>query len=32
MENLAFRAIRASFSNEGMTYLPDGSRIIYRLV
>ena len=30
MENLARYVIRASFSKERMTYLPDESRIIYR--
>jgi hypothetical protein len=30
MENLARYVIRASFSQERMTYLPDESRIIYR--
>jgi hypothetical protein len=29
MENLARHIIRASFSQEGMTYLPEESRIIY---
>jgi hypothetical protein len=30
MENLARYIIRASFSQERMTYLPEESRIIYR--
>jgi len=30
MENLARFIIRASFSQERMTYLPEESRIIYR--
>ena len=30
MENLARYVIRASFSQERMTYLPEESRIIYR--
>jgi hypothetical protein len=32
MENLARYIIRASFSQERMTYLPEKSWIIYRLV
>jgi len=31
MENQARYIIRASFSQERMTYLPEGIRIIYRL-
>jgi hypothetical protein len=30
MENLARHIIRASFSQEGMTYIPDESKVIYR--
>jgi hypothetical protein len=30
MENMARQIIRASFSQERMTYLPDESKIIYR--
>lgn len=30
MENLARYAVRASFSHERMTYIPDKSKVVYQ--